>query len=334
MRSVFFALAVSFLACGDNGNNSNPADATKAVDAAGSGQHDAGGSGITTMASIPLPAEANGLYWDATSSTLYLTQKFTGSGNAFEKWTDAGGLATVASLDGITAVNPGGIVKLADGSFLTPNFSSNDTDNGVIQISGSAATLLTEAPGSGAGSAGDYRSIGVALGSDGTTIYQVAFTKVSATDGFVLKTTIGGGSATQAVFAENAAAAPLGKLVGIAVESDGTVFISDQTNNAIWKIMTTGAVSSFATYTHPDLIAKLPNGDLLEGGGTTISRISATTGTVTPLTFGTMTFTYVGGMAFDAVNHRLFIDDQNASTTGGSGDTLDIVPYMPGSGGM
>ena len=69
--------------------------------------------------------------------------KVTGTGNAFATWTDAGGIVDVASLDAITGVDPGQIVKLADGSFLTPQFSTGTPpNNGLIQIVGSAATLF------------------------------------------------------------------------------------------------------------------------------------------------------------------------------------------------
>jgi hypothetical protein len=308
MRSVLFALTVSFLACGDN--NATTVDAAKGAD--GSMQHDA--PGVMTMASIPLPGAANGLYWDASASKLYFTDK---AGTNFDSWTDAGGVATVASLSAITAVNPGGITKLADGSFVTPNFSTNDTLNGVIQISGSTATLLQDA------TYATDRSIGIAIDSAGT-IQRVAFVKAT-TAGFVLASTITAGVLTDTITAMSGGGDNLGKLVGIVAESDGSLLFSDQTNNKIWKVDSVGALTAFATYTHPDLMALLPNGDFLTGGGTSISRISATDGTVTPLTFTGVTFTYAGGMAYDAANHRLFIDDQ----TGGSGDTLDIVPFTP-----
>jgi hypothetical protein len=311
MRSVLFALTVSFFACGDN-NATPTVDAAKGTD--GSMQHDA--PGVTTMASIPLPGFANGLYWDSSASKLYFTDK---AGTNFDSWTDAGGVATVASLSAITAVNPGGIVKLADGSFVTPNFSTNDTMNGVIQINGSTATLLLDTKNP------TIRSIGIAVDSSGT-IQRAGFIKSSGA-GYVVGATISGATLTDNMnfTAVSGGGNNLGKLVGIVAESDGSLMISDQTNNKIWKVDSAGALTAFATYTHPDLVAELPNGDFLTGGGTSISRISATDGTVTALTFTGVTFTYAGGMAYDEANHRLFIDDQ----TGGSGDTLDIVPYSP-----
>src|ERR1700760_4809334 len=57
--------------------------------------------------SIELAGVANGLYWDATANTLYLTD---GDNNAFLSYTDAGGFKTIATLPTEpTAANPGGI---------------------------------------------------------------------------------------------------------------------------------------------------------------------------------------------------------------------------------
>ena len=44
---------------------------------------------------VELPGEANGIVWDAATSTLYLTDNTAG---AIASWTDAAGFATVATL--------------------------------------------------------------------------------------------------------------------------------------------------------------------------------------------------------------------------------------------
>jgi hypothetical protein len=334
---MFLALTASLIACGSNNNTTS--DAPKTADAA----HDAGsGSGSgSAMTSFQITGFANGLYWDSTANALYFTEKVSGSGNAFCKWTDANGIEVLASLDGVGSADPGEIAKLADGSFITPQFSTltAGANNGIIHISGSTVTLLPEAEGSGSGdipsNVDAYRSVGLTLGSDGTTIYQSAFVKGAA--GYILKTTLAGGSAEQDVVMNGSNAGGtiiVGKVVGLVANADGTFILGDQTNNEFWKVSADGQTMTMfgPSYTKPDLLLQLPNGDMLDGGGAggsgrtqAINRIALTDGTVTPLTFTGFTFTYVAGMAYDAVNHRLFVDDQ----TGGSNDTFDILPYNP-----
>ncbi len=335
---MFLALTASLIACGSNNNTTS--DAPKTADAA----HDAGsgsGSGSGNGSSFMITGFANGLYWDGSANALYFTEKLSGSGNAFCKWTDANGIEVIASLDGITGVDPGQIVKLSDGSFIFPQFSTATAgpNNGVIQVSGSDVTLYLEAAGSNNAQVGNWRSVGLALGSDGQTIYQSAFVKGTSFIGDILETTLGSGSgsdtAAQGVFFDGSTgASPTGKVIGLVANADGTFILGDQTNNTFWKISADGttATTFVATYSHPDMLLKLPNGDMLDGGGSgaagrtqAINHIALADGTVTPLTFPGFTFTYVGGMAYDPVGHRLFIDDQ----TGGSNDTFDIVPYMP-----
>jgi len=322
MRTTVLALGVSFLACSSN-NNSTPADAPKAIDA--SPDAPGSGSGSGSGSAFTITGVANGLYWDNSTSTLYFTEKVTGTGNAFAKWTDAGGVETVASLDAIGSANPGDIVKLADGSFLTPQFSSTDANNGIIQISGSTATLMLETAGTGSAgpSPAHYRSIGLALGSDGTTIYQSSFVKGSPNAGVVLMTTLSNGSAFQDVVAQSGGGNTIEKLVGLAVESDGEMLVSDQDQGIIWKVDPNGTTTSFATVTKPDLLTKLPNGDVLTGGGPALRRIAYPAGTVTTVTLPAA-ITQIFGVAFDKTNHRLFVDGG-----GTAGDVIYIVPYMP-----
>jgi hypothetical protein len=338
MRTIALALTASLIACGNNSNTTT--DAPKLADAA----HDAGsgsGSGSGSADSFQITGFANGLYWDATTSALYFTEKVTGSGNAFCKWTDADGIQVIASLDAITGVDPGEIVKLSDGSFIFPQFSTAtaDPNNGIIQVVGSDATLYLEAAGSANTEVGNWRSVGLVLGSDGQTIYQSAFVKGTSFIGDILQTSLGSGSgsdtAAQNVFFDNSTTPmPTGKVVGLVANADGTFILGDQTNNTFLKISADGKTSTtfVASYTKPDLLLQLPDGNMLDGGGTgasgraqAINHIALADGTVTPLTFTGFTFTYVAGMAYDAVGHRLFVDDQ----TGSANDTFDILPYMP-----
>jgi hypothetical protein len=333
MRTAFLAISASFLACGGNNNKTIDAPIIDSSVDAGSGSGSNPGSNGSSFA---IDGFGNGLYWDATANALFFTEKVSGSGNALAKWTDAGGIEVVASLDGVGSANPGELVQLADGSFITPQFSSSNTNNGIIHIVGSTATLLLEAAGSGSGqgsNVGDYRSVGLTLGSNGTTIYQSAFTKGTSFAGFILQTVLTGSAAEQSVFAQGGGTNTVGKVVGLVANADGSFILGDQSDNTFWKVSAQGALTPFvAVYTHPDLLLQLPNGDLLDGGGSAIAgrtqainHIALADGTVTPLSFPGFTFTYVGGMAYDPVGHRLFVDDQ----TGSANDTFDVLPYTP-----
>lgn len=331
MRTAFLAVSASFLACG--GSSHSTIDAPKTPDAAiDAGSNTGSGSG----SSFQINGFGNGLFWDSTQNALFFTEKVSGSGNALAKWTDAGGIEVVASLDGIGSANPGELVQLADGSFITPQFSSQNINNGIIHIVGSTATLELEAAGSGSGAGsniGDFRSVGLTLGSDGTTIFQSAFTKSTSFAGFILQTVLTGSAAEQSVFAQGGGTTTVGKVIGLVANADGSFILGDQSDNTFWKVSAAGAFTTFvAVYNHPDLLLQLPTGDLLDGGGSgvagtveAINQISLADGTVTPLTFPGFTFTYVGGMAYDPVGHRLFVDDQ----TGGSNDTFDVLPFTP-----
>jgi hypothetical protein len=334
---MFLAVSASLLACGSNNNNTADAPKTDAAHDAGSGS--GSGSGSAVGSAFEITGFANGLYWDSTANALYFTEKVSGSGNAFCKWTDAGGIEVVASLDGIGSANPGEIVKLADGSFVFPQFSKSDINNGVIQVVGSAATLFKEegsgALGSGGGSdVGLFRSFALTLGADGSTMYQATFVG-TGTAGFVVQTTLDtvDGSASQTVVAQGGGSTMIGKTSGLVVNADGSMILGDQTHNTFWLISPQGAFSTFvASYIHPDLLMALPNGDMLDGGGSSeagradaINHIALNGGAVTPLTFQGVTFTYVAGMAYDATNHRLFVDDQ----AGSANDTIRILPYTP-----
>ena len=107
------------------------------------------------------------------------------------------------------------------------------------------------------------------------------------------------------------------------------MFVSDQTASKIFKIDLTAsnAVTELATVPTADLLFMLPNGDLLTGGGSAISRVTQT-GTVSALTLvGSPTFEQVRGVAFDATHNLLFVVDHSATV--GVNDKLHIIPFTP-----
>ncbi len=134
------------------------------------------------------------------------------------------------------------------------------------------------------------------------------------------KVELSGATATETEIAGASTTAGFKKVVGL-VATNTAVFVSDQTQKKIFKIAVPGyAVTEVATAPAADLLAILPNGDLLTGGGTEVLRITPG-GTVSTLLPG---FEQVRGLAYDAKLERLFIVEH--SLTAGTPDKLHIRP--------
>jgi hypothetical protein len=219
-------------------------------------------------ASITLSGGANALWWDAASSTLYLTDS---NDSSLVTWTDAGGLQPSDALPaGSAGVSLGGIVRRADGTLLVASFGFG-TQGGMFAVAKGAATALT-------GLDPTRRRVGLAQDAAGAlySVYFVGMRGKAATGG-VAALTIAGSEATETDIASG-----FHKAVGVAA-TPAAVFVSDQTDKAIFKIAVPGyAVSKLASVPAVDLLAILPGGDLLTGGGPTISRITQS-GQVTTL---------------------------------------------------
>jgi hypothetical protein len=255
---------------------------------------------------ISLPGGANALWWDAASSTLYFTDS---NASALMTWTDAGGLHVETELPAAAAgVSLGGIVRRGDGATLIASFGFG-TQGGLFAVARGEVTALT-------GLDPARRRVGLAQDAVGT-IYSAYFVggRGKPPAGGVALVTIAGAAATETEIASG-----FHKAVGVAA-TPAAVFVSDQTDHSIFRIAVPGyAVSRLASVPAVDLLAMLPNGDLLTGGGPTISRITPR-GEVTTLPGGG--FEQVRGLAYDAAGQRLFVVDH--SVTVGLPDKLRIV---------
>lgn len=292
-------LAIALCACGHAATNLEPPARA------------GGGSGTQAVAApadrvVALAGAANALCWDAATSTLYLTDS---NADSLLRWTDAGGLDTVGALPaGSAGISLGGIVKRGDGTVLVASFGFG-TQGTVFAMAGDAtATALT-------GLDPARRRIGLAQDPDGA-LYSTYF--VGGRDraaGGVASLTIAGTTAT-----ETEIAGPFKKLVGL-VATPTALYVSDQTQKVIFRISVPGfAVSQLAIVPKVDLLAILPDGDLLTGGGPTISRISPN-GSVT--TLPAPSFEQVHGLAYDPAGKRLFVVDHSATV--GVPDKLHIL---------
>ncbi len=303
----FSLLAIALIACGSSSSKTPDAsmhqDAPKPLDAPADAPADV---------TMNLNGGANALLWDAASSTLYLTDD---NNNKLLKWTDANGIQDVAMLPNESAGNnPGGILKLADGSFLLANFGYG-TQGGFINVdaTGTAANLT--------GFDATRKRIGIAQDSAGL-LYSSYFTgnTANAVGGVATVMLQSGGAGTETEVAGATTTAGFKKIVGL-VATPTALYASDSVNKTIWKISVPDyTVSMLATgLPTADLLMMMPNGDILTGGGAVISRITQA-GVVSALP--NTGFETVHGVAYDPVAHHLFVIDHSATV--GTPDKLHI----------
>lgn len=256
---------------------------------------------------VALSGGANALWWDAGGSVLYLTDS---NSSSLLTWTDAEGIRELCALPADAAgVSLGGIVRRSDGTLLIASFGFG-THGGLYAVTAGAASALT-------GLEPERRRVGLAQGSDGA-LYSTYFV------GGRGKPPVGGVATlalTGTAVSETEIASGFHKAVGL-VATPTAVFVSDQTERAIYKIEIPGyAVTRLASPPTVDLLAVLPSGDLLTGGGPTISRITPT-GQVSTLLGG---FEQVRGIAHDEAGQRLFVIDH--SLTVGLPDKLRVIHF-------
>jgi len=261
------------------------------------------GSGAPTASTdkvYDLPGEANGLWWDAPTATLYLTDSTHGQ---IVRWTDHDGFATVATLPPLAKPQLGALVRLRDGSFVTTSFGFG-SDGAVFHTTASGDT--TSVPNLDPA----RRRIGVTQAPDGK-LYD-AFFLVS---GHEHPSKVAGGVARLDLDKgeTDVLTTGLGKAVGV-VASSTTLYVSDQEHGAIIALpfdaldKPTTLASGLAS---ADLLTLLPTGDLVTGGkGGAIVRIDAK-GAVTTIE-GSLD--EVRGTAYDADGKRLFVVEHNKAT--------------------
>ena len=259
---------------------------------------------------VPLAGGANALLWDAASSTLYLTDNNTSSLLA---WTEAGGIRTIGALPAQSAgVSLGGVVRRGDGTTVVANFGFGSQGGLFVMAADHTVTTLT-------GLDATRRRVGLSQDGSGA-IYSAYFVgdRGKAAVGGVSTVAIDGKAASETEIAGASTSAGFGKVIGI-VATPTALFVADQTQKAIWKLAVPGyAVSRVASVPAADLLAILPDGDLLTGGGPAISRITQA-GQVSVLATG---FEQVRGLAYDPAGQRLFVIDH--SLTVGVPDKLRI----------
>jgi hypothetical protein len=308
MRALLFGSLLGLLvACGDGSTARD--DAAPTPDAP---SPDAGPDprGPTT---VNLAGGANALLWDTAAATLYLTDN---NANTLLKWKDAAtGVQQVGTFPAATAgISLGDLVKLADGTILTASFGFGTQGTLFSMAPNGTSTALT-------GMVATRRRIGLGQDAAGKlySAYFVGGGMMNQTGG-VATVTITGTAAAETEIAGGTTGAGFKKLVGL-VATATAVFVSDQTDKKIYKIAIPGnTVTTVATVASADLLAIMPNGDLLTGGATEIQRVTQA-GVATTIFSG---FEQVRGLAYDPTLRRLFVIEHSATV--GVPDKLHVRP--------
>jgi len=252
-------------------------------------------------------ADPNGLFWDATTETLYIADN---ANDRVMTWTDKAGLQVLVTLPGPAGNDVGGIVRLADGTLVVAEFGFGTSGLvALVHPDGSTSTVPGLDP--------TKRRIGLAVAPDGS-VYDCYFNKVNgAQTGFVAKLDVVAGTETDIITG-------LGKPVGVAV-AGSTLLIGDQSAEEILAapLGSPQAYVALATKLSPDLLSAGPTGTIFSGSPTgVVYQIDTTTGAVSTL------FTAGGtleprGTAYDAKNRRLFVAEHDSSDIA---HYLEIVP--------
>lgn len=270
-----------------------------------SGSGDAGPKVDRGPTSIPLDGDANGLFWDAALGTLIIADD---DHNRLLAWTDSGGIAPLAELP--TAPKDGAglgqVVKTKDGSLLVTRFGYG-TAGDVVYVAADKST------GKVPNLDPARRRIGLTAASDGA-LFDTYFVKTASGQvGAVARLDLSG--------TETDVLPSLKKPVGVLV-SGANLVVSDQSAGTVITapIAAPDKITVLAHLEGPDLLCEGPSGSFFTGGTTGELRQIASDGTVTAFARG---FLSVRGVAYDAVNKRLFAAEHDPA---GKANTLRIVP--------
>lgn len=258
---------------------------------------------------IPLEGDPNGMFWDATTQTLYIGDD---QNHRILKYRDGEGVSVAAALTDAPPNSPnlGEVVRMQDGTLVTVRFGF-----------GTAGAVLFVRPdgtqGTVPGLPLNRRRIGLTVTKDGRLLDSYFVRNNNVNVGSVAHVTLEG-TETELVGA-------LQKPVGV-LAVDDTLYIADQIAGKVYRspLSNPSELTTLATIPEPDLLSLGPGGSLLTGTRQgTVLRISTTDGSTSALATG---FQQVRGIAYDAVNRRLFAADHDDDETNGTTHFLQIIP--------
>lgn len=259
------------------------------------------GSPLLVDRCITLDAEPNGIWWQASSGSLLVTDD---RGNRIARWRDNEPLTTVAALP--PAPNGGGglgqLVELPDGSLVVPRFGFGKAgDVVVVSPRGDARAVTGLDPA--------RRRIGAASDAKGV-VYVAGFTADGDQRvGGVWRLDLAAGTETVVI-------TTLEKPVGLLVVGE-TLYVSDQRRDEIIAAPLPTLSTSTVVAKPPavDLLAAGPHGSLFTGGKAGELSLISSAGAVSTIA---RDLHQIRGVAYDDVHHRVFaIDHIPAKAPGG-----------------
>ncbi|MCP3063261.1 hypothetical protein LXT21_31235 [Myxococcus sp. K38C18041901] len=258
---------------------------------------------------IPLEGDPNGMFWDATTQTLFIGDD---QNHRILKYRDGEGISVAATWADAPAnsTNLGEITRMQDGTLVTVRFGF-----------GNAGAVLFVRPDGTTGTVPNLpinrRRIGVTVTKDGRILDSYFVRNNNVNVGSIAQVTLEG-TETELVGA-------LQKPVGV-LAVDDTLYIADQIAGKVYRssLAAPAELTTLATITEPDLLSVGPNGTLLTGTrqGTVLS-ISTRDGATSALATG---FQQVRGLAYDEANRRIFAADHDDDETNGTTHFLQIIP--------
>lgn len=234
---------------------------------------------------IELPGDTNGVSWDPTTATLYLTDETHAQ---LVAWTERGGFHTVAAFP--AHARPGSVVRIPDGRFVTA--SSIYGVDGAMFVDGARLPVDPDR----------RRNAVVVVGG---AIYATYFELSSAgSTGGVVRIGPDG--------REVEIVTGLRRPVGLAA-SDTTLYVSDEELGAIFTApLAGGEPSPLATVARAGMLTLLPDGDLVATTARGVVARVTPSGGVAIIADG---FEQLRGTAYDAANRRLFVIEHSAWTS-------------------
>lgn len=258
---------------------------------------------------LELDGDPNGLWWDANSEALLVTDDL---GNRILEWSDARGFGTHEQLPEVSPAGAGlgQLVQVDGGDLVVTRFG--------FGIEGGVAIVPRQ---------GDVRNV---PGLD-VTRRRIGLTK--AEDGTLYDTwSVGPGSADRVGAvgqlsldgSELEVMTGLTTPVGVLAVGD-RLFVSDRDAGEILTASraTPASVTLFASVEQPDLLAEGPAGSIFSGSaGGSVYRIDGA-GVVSEFEAG---FRQVRGVAYDPAGRRLFVAEHDPAAPDVARHALHILP--------